>query len=278
MNFLGKVFIVLVLILSVMFMSFAVVVYATHKNWKQTSEDLKQKLTAAQGELEAHKAQYDRDVERLTLEKDLSEQQAAKLETERKLLVDSNAAIQTELDELKRQQRENTAALASTQNANEGLSKQVADLSQQKRDSELARDTQYKQMLAATEERNRRLGDLETTTQRNKSLASEVARMKTVMEASGINPNTSANAVTPTVDGVVSKIERTGSQQLVEVTIGSDDGLKSGDTLEVFRGARYLGRLNVMQTSPDKSVGLVNRSFQQGPIMEGDRVATRLSF
>jgi hypothetical protein len=102
--------------------------------------------------------------------------------------------------------------------------------------------------------------------------------MKVVMEAGGLNPNTPANAVTPTVDGVVSKIERTGGQQLVEVTIGSDDGLKSGDTLEVFRGSKYLGRLNVMTTAPDKAVGRVNRNFQQGQIMEGDRVATRLTF
>jgi hypothetical protein len=109
-------------------------------------------------------------------------------------------------------------------------------------------------------------------------LTSQVSNMTRVMEANGINPATNAGAVTPTVDGVVSRIQRSGGTQLVEVTIGADDGLKSGDTLEVFRGSKYLGRLNIMQTSPDKSVGQVNRRFQQGQIQEGDRVATRLSF
>jgi len=63
---------------------------------------------------------------------------------------------------------------------------------------------------------------------------------------------------------------------LVEVTIGADDGLKVGNTLEVSRGAKYLGRIEIIQTSPDKSVGRVDRTFQQGQIQEKDRVATRI--
>ena len=86
----------------------------------------------------------------------------------------------------------------------------------------------------------------------------------------------SCSGVVPTVDGVVSQTRRSGGAQYVEVTIGADDGLKTGNTLEVFRGDRYLGRLDIVSTSPDKSVGKVDRRYQQGQIQEGDRVATRL--
>jgi hypothetical protein len=75
---------------------------------------------------------------------------------------------------------------------------------------------------------------------------------------------------------VVSKVERKAGGQLVEVTIGADDGLKTGNTLEISRGAKYLGKIEIIQTSPDKSVGRVDRKFQQGQIQEGDRVATRI--
>ena len=34
MNWLGKIFVVLIAVMSVMFMTLALVVYATHKNWK----------------------------------------------------------------------------------------------------------------------------------------------------------------------------------------------------------------------------------------------------
>ncbi len=96
------------------------------------------------------------------------------------------------------------------------------------------------------------------------------------MRANGIDPATKPNSVVPTVEGVVSQIRRTPGAQLVEVSIGSDDGLKTGNTLEVSRGDKYLGRLDIIETSPDKSVGRVDRRYQQGQIQEGDRVATRI--
>ena len=42
------------------------------------------------------------------------------------------------------------------------------------------------------------------------------------------------------------------------------------------RGGKYLGRLDIIETSPDKAVARVDRRFQQGTIQEGDRVATRI--
>ena len=60
------------------------------------------------------------------------------------------------------------------------------------------------------------------------------------------------------------------------MTIGADDGLKQGNTVEVYRGDKYLGRIEIVKTSPDRAVGRVDRRFQTGVIQEGDRVATRL--
>ena len=93
---------------------------------------------------------------------------------------------------------------------------------------------------------------------------------------SGLDPNTPPDAVVPTVDGLVSQVRQAAGAQLVEVTIGADDGLKQGNTVEVYRGGRYLGRVEIIKTSPDRAVGRVDRRFQQGQIQEGDRVATRL--
>ena len=63
---------------------------------------------------------------------------------------------------------------------------------------------------------------------------------------------------------------------MIEVTVGADDGLRKGDTLEIFRGQRYLGRAMIIQTEPDRSVARVIRKFQQGQIQENDHVATKL--
>jgi hypothetical protein len=278
MNFLGKLFIFLVLVFSIIFMSFAIVVYTTHRNWRELAQQQDTKLQALNADINRLKTEHDLRVEQLDAARVAQVQQASKLESELQLLTATNTQIQKDIDALKQQERERLAALAATQKNNEDLANQVADLSKQKRDSELARDAQYAQMLAATEQRNQLVGQLETVMERNQQLTTEVARMTSAMQANGLDPAIDANAITPTVDGIVSQVRRSGGLQLVEVSIGADDGIKAGDKVEVFRGNRYLGRLNIRETSPDKAIGEVMRSFQQGAIQEGDRVATRLNF
>jgi hypothetical protein len=279
MNWLGKVFVVLILIMSLIFMGLSMAVYATHKNWREVIEGpngLRQQLDEARAANEQLKNEHNRLVETLTREKEAAEQQLAKLETERVALADRNVQIQTELDQLRQQQREHIAAVASTQALNEGLSNEATGLRQQIRNEQQARDAAFAKTLEATEAVHQLTGQYESALERSKQLTRQVSGMTFILREQGIDPATEPGAVVPTVDGVVSQVRRTAGAQLVEVTIGADDGLKAGNTVEVFRGSKYLGRVEILQTSPDKSVGRVDRRFQQGQIVEGDRVATRL--
>jgi len=279
MNWLGKVFVVLILIMSLMFMALAMAVYATHKNWREVIEGpngLQNRLTAANTENEQLKAQNLRREEELKAEVESAEQQVRKLETERVALAERNAGIQTQLDQLKQDERGNLAAFAATQDNNTRLATEVAGLRQQIRTEEQTRDKLFGQTLTATEQLHQVSGQYESAREMSEQLTKQVAGMKTVMDAKGIDPNTDPSGVVPTVDGLVSQVRRSAGAQFVEVTIGADDGLKPGNTVEVFRGGKYLGRLDIVTTSPDKSVGKVDRRFLQGQIQEGDRVATRI--
>ena len=64
--------------------------------------------------------------------------------------------------------------------------------------------------------------------------------MTHIMRENGLDPAADPSGVVPTVDGVVSEIRRVAGGQLVELTIGSDDGLKEGNTVEGLR-SRYCG-------------------------------------
>ncbi|MEM1305732.1 MAG: hypothetical protein AAGG46_12595, partial [Planctomycetota bacterium] len=130
--------------------------------------------------------------------------------------------------------------------------------------------------LAATERVNATLGQLESAAERTETLMVDLARTRAVLEANGINPNTSVDDVTPVVDGFVSAVRRNGSQRLIEVTIGADDGLRVGHKVEVFRGRKYLGRAIIRKTDPDQAVAEIDPSYGINRIQEGDRVATRL--
>jgi hypothetical protein len=282
MNWLGKVFVVLILIMSLVFMGLAMAVYATHRNWKDVIEGtpgspgLRTRLQQAEQKNQELIAQHNRKVEELEGEREAAEQQVRKLEAERVGLATRNQGIQAELDKLNQDIAQATAAVAATQANNDKLAAEVTNLRQQIRTAQQARDAAFKETLASTEQLHQLIGRYESAQERLQQLLQENTGLKSVMQSHNIDPKTDPSGVVPTVDGVVSQVRRVPGDQLVEVTIGADDGLKEGDSLIVFRGNRYLGRLAILETSPDKSVGRVERRYQQGQIQEGDRVATRL--
>lgn len=276
MNLLGKIFVVLITVLSLVFMTLALAVYATHKNWKEEADRLNSQLSNANAQLQLKVEEFNRLESQARAEKESATQQLAKLNSEREGLSERNAVIQAELDQLRSERRDATAAVAATQDNNRRLAEEVTGLRQDIRTNEQARDQAFATTLKATEELHQTKGVLDNTVERNRQLTEQVSGMTSVMDAKGIDPNTPPDAVTPTVDGLVSRVKQAAGAQLVEVTIGADDGLKQGNTVEVYRGDRYLGRLDILKTSPDRAVGRVDRRFQQGAIQEGDRVATRL--
>jgi hypothetical protein len=276
MNWLGKVFVVLIFIMSIMFMTLSMAVYATHKNWKAVADGLQTQLQQAQAEKGQLVTAHNRRVEELSAEKDAALQQVSKLETERVSLADRNVQIQAELDNLRQTDRQQVAAVASTQALNESLTNEVTGLRGQVRSEQQARDAAFAATLEATENVHQMRNELDSAVETNRQLLKDVAGKTHVMREQGINPNTEPGSVVPTVYGQVRQVRRSGGAQFVEISIGSDDGLAEGNTLEVSRGSRYLGRIEIVETTPDKSVGRVDRRFQQGQIQEGDRVATRI--
>ncbi len=62
---------------------------------------------------------------------------------------------------------------------------------------------------------------------------------------------------------------------MLEVSLGSDDGLLVGAKLEVYRGSKWLARVEILRTETDRSVAKIIPGFQKGPIQKDDDVATR---
>ncbi|MCA9238883.1 MAG: hypothetical protein KDA37_01730, partial [Planctomycetales bacterium] len=138
-------------------------------------------------------------------------------------------------------------------------------------------DEAYNKALAATDELHDTRRQLEIAAEQRQQLLAETGRMTSVMREEGLDPSTSIDDVAPRVDGFVQSVSRRGGQILVQVSIGHDDGLRKGHTLEVFQGTKYLGRLKVLSVEPDQAIGVVDPRYQTGRIQEGQRVATRLN-
>ena len=70
--------------------------------------------------------------------------------------------------------------------------------------------------------------------------------------------------------------------ELVEISLGSDQGLKKGHEMTVYRSGlnkgangKYLAKIVIVNTYPDKAVGRVIEGSRNGVIQKGDNVSTR---
>ena len=81
----------------------------------------------------------------------------------------------------------------------------------------------------------------------------------------------------PEVEGLVLAVPQ---QDLIEISIGSDDGLRTGHKLQVVRmqggASTYVGRVEVVRTEPDKSVCKVDPNYRQSNVQRGDRVFSNI--
>lgn len=273
MTLLGKIFTVCILVASLFLMFVAMVVYATHTNWKEAYETLNANLQAERTAKDELETKYTNQISLLQAEQEAALQDVRKLETTRDELITQNAAIQKAVDELRQDERTYTELVKATEENNNRLTEEVANLRASIRENQTARDAAFSKTLQATSDLHVARGELQTTRDRNEQLTDDLARVTANFREGGDDP---LGVVVPRVRGLVSAARRAEGSQLIEITIGADDGVHKGQTVEVFRGERYLGRAEILKTEPDKAVGRVLRQFQQGQIQEGDDVATKL--
>lgn len=273
MNFVGKIFTVLILVLSIAFLVVSVVIFQTHRDWRQVALDNKKKIEVLQ---QANKS--------LQNEIQFAKDRLATEAVARRFAI---AALQTKSDQLDSQLTAATKKFADLQAQAGTMATQIDATSQQVakaldenakirvelRDAQQTRDQSFDKVIQLTDLLNMSQGNIQTLQERQQELVASNSRMKHVLERNELTEFASVDSKPPDVEGVVMAI---GAKDLLEISIGSDDGLEKGHTLEVFRNNTYLGRVMVRETWPDRAVVQIIPEFRKGIIKKGDRVATKL--
>lgn len=275
MNAIGKIFVFLTLAMSLIFMAFAVAVYATHKNWKEAIEKpdsgLKAQIEKKKIELTELQDERDKLIAQLSEETTLKRSALSQLDTFRLEATQKIAKLDQQREELDKKQQEAVAAMTAAQQNLDKTTKEVEVLRKDIRDAQTDRDKQFEQVVKLTDQIHAALIDVKRLTERENQLALQIATYR--KRAAENSWNLESSPVPPALHGVVLAI---GQNDLVEVSLGSDDGLRNGNTLEVFRGNTYLGRVQIMTTQTDRAVGKILADWtKKGAIQKGDEVATR---
>lgn len=276
MNLVGKVFVCLITLMSIVFLSLTVVLYASHKNWKETAAREEEKIKPVQQEKQELVDQKNALIGQIATEKVAYQKTVAALKTKADELNSENDRLIAKNDEIdlalaKRNEiiSQNNVALAATQKNIDQLTVDLA-LAQESRSQYL---TDLATAVGDLHERAVTIGDIE---KRNRDLQEDFDKAKTVLEMNNLTATPELYDRTPAtaIKTVVNAI-KDGPTKLVIIGAGTDDGLKSKHTLEVHRDGTYLGRIEVVTTEPHSAVCRVLPQYQQGEIMEGDSVAAK---
>ena len=284
MTLVGKIFTVLIFVMSIVFMSFAVMVFATHKNWKSFADNASPKAGEKLGlkqqyeQLEILKKQADEQLN--ALKNDLANEQAARkqalaaLQSQLTQALSKLAAQQAEYDRLL---ADNTTATTTAKEAQARLTALEAENLARREELRTVQkdlDDKFAQVVKLTDDLNQAESLKALLDERNKEAAFQMAQMKMVMDRNGLTIDSLVSHIPPKVDAVVLEVS---DKDLVEISIGSDDGLKVGHSMEIYRGNTYLGRIVIRRTTGDRAVGQLVKELQRGQIKKGDRVTTKFS-
>ena len=277
MTFIGKCFSVAIFILSCGFMFLALAVNASHRNWR----DVVLGAGGFKSQIEAFTIENEQLVDaRERIEAKLVREQAARrtalgnLQSQRDQLAEqlanslsSNQQLEAENTELTQLDLSRAKLLEEITGANKVLRTQI-------REEQEDRDKLFAQTLVLTDNMNELRGVRQELERRNQALLKQITRYKEVVDAVDVDINEPLHGAPPRRNGYILVIDR--PRLLVEVSIGHDDGLRSGHLLEVTRGGRYVGKLKVVRVEPNRSVAEIQRDYSEGILKEGDRVDTTI--
>jgi len=274
MTLVGKIFTMLILVFSILFMAFAMMVFATHKNWKTAAGTLQTQLAAANTALKDAKDTIERQQTDIAREQAARKAALAALQVRVTQAENRLAAKEKELGDLTAAHSQSTEAAKVAQDRLATLEKETGDLRNTLKTERQRLDKMFLNVVDLTDKLNQAESLRQNLDEVNRQAMQQMSQMKMVLDRNGLAPDSLVAHIPPKVEGEVVNVSE---KDLLEISIGSDDGLKPGHKLDVYRGNQYLGRIVVKKTDPDKAVGQVMRELQRGQIKRGDRVTTKFS-
>jgi uncharacterized protein YhaN len=285
MNLVGKILTGMICVMSLVFMTFAVMVYATHKNWRQVVERTANETPPGEtvglkhliADLKAQNTQLKDEREKLdaevAAERTAKDEALKKLRAERDELQKQRDTLDQQLAELQKNHAEAVATVKTSTDALTDLTGEVAKLRDEIRAAQDDRDKRFRAVVELTDQNNQMRGQLTSRKERMQQLAAQVASFRDVLNKHGWKEGDS-DPPPAALKGEVLAINANG---MIEVSAGADDGLRKGHTLEISRQSKYLGRIEIISTTTDRAVGKILPGFKKAPIQRGDHVSVGIS-
>lgn len=288
MNLAGKIFTLLIFIMSLVLVSLTLTIYVTHTNWRMVADNekeemlalghplgYKQQLAAAEQENEELRVLNDDLKDHLETEKELKRKAVTGLENELAIQREDIAKLQKELDDKREAIRVAISSAEKAQKQAEQLASENVEIRKQIAAVLLDRDKEVNKNIELTDkvyEVRRQIGELQ---KRSDALNSELSQAKQVMSYLNLKPDVFyyRSLTSPTgLRGQITAVDL--DRKMVEISVGSDDGVREGHRFEVQTadGRSYVGRVLVLQVFPEKAICEHIPGFENGTYAKGNIV------
>jgi len=284
MTFVGKILVIVILAFALFFLALSTVVFTASTNWRteyealqERSQELQQQITQAQNELQALEASKQEEIERRDATIARLEASDAQLNQQIATLEDSLASARTAAEQAQRTSQTLAQEAQARATEAEQLREQF-EAAQKQANDYAARQSQLNEQIFTLERQ------LETAERNNEDLRTALANYQNYLESRGLPSDpervrlaAEGTIVSPDIEGRVLNVHRTND--LIEFSLGEDDGVVTGQEYFVFRtgdSPQYIGKVRVTLTEPDKSVGRVIDRYLGRKVREGDHVSAKI--
>ncbi len=294
MNLVGKIFTVVILVLCLVFMALAMAVYTAQRDWRKVvmlSQDdlnkpenvgkplgLKYQLEQAKSENENLRNDKERLQREYAAERAARQQSLSRLTTELGIAQKDRKSLEAARADLEKDKRDSVAAMSATQKNLNAMQGERDRLRTALVEAQQDRDKHFGRVVEVTDELNQATNEKELLRKRTLELAKDLKKADDALRYNGLDKNSDYQSkMPPKLDAIVTSVNGDG---LIEISLGSDAGLREGHQLEVYRTgggeSTYVGRVKVVRTDPSKSVCTIDPNFQNSNVMVNDRVASKI--
>lgn len=282
MSGIGKLFVVLNLVFSLVIVGAAAAYLSKADEWKTKYNDLQNQYTTEKESLEEEISNLrtrngqisdDRDqkqntIDDLELEKSRLEQERQTLEVNNQQLRDDVTKINSTLDDFQTNMNELQARNNELVDQNAQLRTDALDAADKQRKAE--------QDLVRVE------GDLNTAREQIESLEERVTKLEdenthlsnilAVANQQGFDIN--SIVAMPEISAYIEEVNN--ELGFVILSVGSDDNVKKGYTFSIYRGNSYLGEVQVDDVYPDRSAARIKFRVDGAQFQVNDKATTLL--
>jgi Membrane-bound metallopeptidase len=285
MNLIGKILVGVIFVMSIVFMTFAIVAFSTQHNWKEQFQKVdaeKQLVQSQNSKLQQEIAQLKEESEAT---KDSLQKSVADLAKKNGELAKENADLAAQVDGY-RDESNNMCVLATqTQENMAKLRDELVTTRETLAKTETAKHELFEDLVKANDTARALSLELATLKSYFEELKESHAQASELLARLGydkLSPEVYANFIAnkppQRVEGTIVDMRQNG---MLEINIGSDDGLIQGHQLHVYRDNEgiqsYLGRIEIIKVEPSKSAGKIMPEYRTGTIMANDYVTSDLN-